>query len=134
MNTADFVKDVVAISVYEDELKDVSDSSFTKVNQSGDDYNLVWFSLTTEENSTYKVSWIDNHDHEYTNLASLEFTRTDSMIYVYNEALSQISSCDDDASFEFTASGTKTYICVVNYQENNSCGCAFRVYKPNTTE
>ena len=134
VNTADFVKDVVAISVYEDELKDVSDSSFTKVNQSGDDYNLVWFSLTTEENSTYKVSWIDNHDHEYTNLASLEFTRTDSMIYVYNEALSQISSCDDDASFEFTASGTKTYICVVNYQENNSCGCAFRVYKPNTTE
>ena len=122
--------DAVEIQAYEDteEVTDVSDASFTKLDTRRESDANKFFKLTTEPGTKYRVYWVDSNSVldgsvTYTNPVT---DLSDQNIYIFGANFNIIKSGENDPIVEFVAQNTTTYLAV---SDGYSGVCAFRVRK-----
>ena len=117
---------ITAVSVYDSNNTVVNEQNYT-VTEFTPTTQTKWYKITTEANKTYKVSWCDSNSNPGTNNIS---NCVDSKIFIYSSPTATVALAekDDGESFEFTATGTTTYILVRPYNSGDTGKCAFRVW------
>lgn len=130
-----------AASIYDDEVLDVSDSSYSFVDISKAEDNNKFFKLTTVPGTKYRIYWVDDHSIlsdvvAYTNAPKSLF---DGSVTVLDEDFKKFSDVsgnnignpnDDEPVFEFIATGKTAYIAIGKRRVEQTAGtCGFRVRK-----
>ena len=114
-------------SIYDNECLDVSDSSYTNVDSTGNAFS--YFKLDTTPGVTYHVNWVDDHSNNYSKKYEnyTQSNYTDCKIIVLNGEPTKKEQVDDSFDLSFVADTNETYIGVTQLS-GGDCKCAFRVW------
>ena len=132
MSSFDETLGAYKVSVYDSESLDLNDNFQITTIINGEDR---WYVFDSTPSEKYTITWIDGYNRTRTGLTYVNLDESlnwqDCEIYVYDANFKQIGYTHDDAEVPVTAASSKTYI---KCKYNGAGVCAFRVYKPNTTE
>lgn len=132
MSSFDETLGAYKVSVYDSESLDLNDNFQITTIINGEDR---WYVFDSTPSEKYTITWIDGYNKSQTGLTYVNLDESlnwqDCEIYVYDANFNQIGYTHDDAEVPVTAVSSKTYI---KLKYDSAGVCAFRVYKPNTTE